>query len=83
MYDKSGFILPLFIFVHCAVCHVKRTVYIGLMRINFHHAQTGSRIKQMDAAQVIVATNSLLQLIFHLLQALASIAFTFRRQAND
>ena len=83
MYDKSGFILSLFIFVHCAVCHVERTVYIGLMRINFHHAQAGARLKQMDAAQVIVAANALLQLIFHLLQALTPIAFIFRRQAND
>lgn len=78
MYDKRGFPLALFIFVHCAVCKVKRTVYISLKRIDFHDAQTGARIKQMNVTQLVVAANLLLQLISHLLQTIASIAFTFR-----
>lgn len=83
MYDKSGFILTLFILVHCAVCEMKRTVYISLQRINFHHAQTGTRIKQMNIAQVIVAANLLLQLMFHLLQTNTLLPVIFRRQASD
>lgn len=60
MYDKRGFILTFLIFVHSAVCKVKRTVYISLQRINFHDAQTGARIKQMNVTQEVVATNLLM-----------------------
>ena len=59
MRDKSGFILTLFILVHCAVCNVQRAVHVGLLWVYFHNAQAGTRIEQMDIPQMLVAANLL------------------------
>jgi len=60
MRDKRCFLFVFFLLIHRDIGSVQGTVCVGCFRIHFNYAKTGTRIKQLNIAQVIFSTYLLL-----------------------